>query len=79
MPIDETFDIAHGLYLDKNTSLFETLSNITPDAASIPVGRKRAPSAAQVKHASFYLEVEEKKTFDTQLVRKRIGAKYGVR
>jgi len=60
MPIDETFDIAHGLYLDKNTSLFETLSNITPDAASIPVGRKRAPSAAQVKHASFYLEVEEK-------------------
>jgi hypothetical protein len=58
--IDETFNNVHGLYLDKNTSLFETLANITAEAASIPVGGKCASLAAQVSHVSFYLEVVEK-------------------
>ena len=58
--LDETFDNVHGYYLDKNTSLFETLANITAEEASIPVGGKGATLAAQVKHVAFYLDVVEK-------------------
>jgi hypothetical protein len=59
MLLDETFENVHGFYLDKNTSLFETLSNITAEEASIPVGGKCATLAAQVKHVAFYLDVLE--------------------
>jgi hypothetical protein len=58
--LDETFDNVHGAYLDRNTSLFETLAGITADEASIPVGGKCATLAAQVKHVAFYLEVVER-------------------
>lgn len=58
--LDETFDNVHGFYLDRNTSLFETLAGITADEASIPVGGKCATLAAQVKHVAFYLDVFEK-------------------
>ena len=64
MLLDETFDKVHGIYLDKNTSLFETLAGITADEASIPVGGKCATLAAQVKHVAFYLDVIEKSTRD---------------
>ena len=60
MLLDETFDNVQGIYLDKNTSLFETLAGITADEASIPVGGKCATLAAQVKHTAFYLDVIEK-------------------
>jgi hypothetical protein len=62
--LDETFDNVHGFYLDKNTSLFETLANITADEASIPVGGKCATLAAQVKHICFYLDVVVKSVQD---------------
>jgi hypothetical protein len=62
--LDETFDSVHGYYLDKNTSLFETLASITADEASIPVGGKCATLAAQVKHVAFYLDVIEKSVRD---------------
>jgi len=62
--LDETFDNVRGYYLDKNTSLFETLANITADEASIPVGGKCATLAAQVKHISFYLDVIERSIRD---------------
>lgn len=62
--LDETFDNVHGIYLDKNTSLFETLATITADEASIPVGGKCATLAAQVKHVAFYLDVIEKSVRD---------------
>lgn len=62
--LDETFDQVHGYYLDKNTSLFETLAEITAEEASIPVGGKCATLAAQVKHAAFYLEVYENSVRD---------------
>lgn len=55
--LDETFDDVHGYYLDRGTSLFETLRDITAAEASIPVGGKCATLAAQVKHISFYLDV----------------------
>jgi len=58
--LDETFDNVQGIFLDKGTSLFETLATISAAEASIPVGGKCATLAAQVKHVAFYLDVVEK-------------------
>ncbi|OJX48149.1 MAG: hypothetical protein BGO78_12815 [Chloroflexi bacterium 44-23] len=55
--LKETFEQVEGYYLDRNTSLFETLADITAEEASIPVGGKCATLAAQVKHVAFYLDV----------------------
>lgn len=57
--LEETFDNVQGIYLDKGTSLFETLATISAAEASIPVGGKCATLAAQVKHVAFYLDVLE--------------------
>jgi hypothetical protein len=57
--LDEAFVTHHGIFLDKGTSLFETLETITAAEASIPVGGKCATLAAQVAHVNFYLEVLE--------------------
>jgi hypothetical protein len=62
--LDETFESHHGIYLDKGTSLFETLETITAAEASIPVGGKCASLAAQVAHVNFYLEVLENYILD---------------
>lgn len=59
MLLDETFDSVRGYYLDKGTSMFETLATISAEEASIPVGGKCATLAAQVKHVAFYLDVLE--------------------
>ena len=58
--LDETFEHHHGIFLDKGTSLFETLERIDHRQASIPVGGKCASLAAQVAHVTFYLEVLER-------------------
>ena len=58
--LDEVFENHHGIFLDRNTSLFPTLDTITAQEASIPVGRKCATLAAQVAHVTFYLEVLER-------------------
>lgn len=58
--LDETFDSVKGYYLDRGTSLFETLADITAEEASIPVGGQCATLAAQVKHVAFFLEVVDK-------------------
>jgi hypothetical protein len=58
--LDETFETHHGIYLDKNTSLFDTLATINAVEASRPVGGKCASLAAQVAHVIFYLEVLER-------------------
>jgi L-rhamnose mutarotase len=57
---EETFETHHGIYLDKNTSLFQTLETVSTQEASIPVGGKCASLAAQVAHVIFYLEVLER-------------------
>ncbi len=57
--LTETFESVHGIYLDKSTSLFETLATISAEEASIPVGEKCATLAAQVEHIRFYLDVLE--------------------
>jgi len=58
--LDETFDNTHGIYLDKDTSLFRTLETVSAQEASIPVGGKCASLAAQVAHVIFYIESFER-------------------
>jgi len=53
----ETFENGNGIYLDSGTSLFETLSTITAEEASRPVGNKCATLAAQVDHTRFFIDV----------------------
>lgn len=57
MLLDEAFDNVQGYFLDRGTSLFETLAAISAAEASQPVGGKCATLAAQVKHVGFYLDV----------------------
>jgi hypothetical protein len=56
----ETFENPIGIYLDKNTSLFQTLDSVSAQEASIPVGGKCASLAAQVAHVTFYIESFER-------------------
>jgi hypothetical protein len=58
--LDETFRNVHGHYLDRGTSLFETLATISAEEASRPVGGRCATLAAQVNHIRFYIEVLER-------------------
>lgn len=58
--LDETFDTVRGAFLDRGTSLFETLATLSAAEASIPVGGKCATLAAQVQHVAFYLDVLER-------------------
>ena len=58
--LDETFENHHGMFLDKGTSLFETLKTITAAQASCPIGEGRASLAAHVAHVTFYLDVLER-------------------
>ena len=55
--LEETFETHHGIYLDKDTSLFVTLAQISAKEASIPVGNRCATIAAQVEHIRYYLNV----------------------
>lgn len=55
--LDETFEQHHGIYLDKGTSLFETLRGISAEEASHPVAEGCAPIAAHVEHVRLYLDV----------------------
>lgn len=61
--LDETFENHHGIYLDRGTSLFETLETIDARKASQLVGATCASIAAQVAHVTFYLEVLERYIF----------------
>src|SRR6185503_7943175 len=56
----ETFENPIGIYLDKGTSLFQTLDTVSAQEASIPVGGKCASLAAQVAHVTFYIESFER-------------------
>jgi hypothetical protein len=55
--LDETFEQVRGIYLDKGTSLFETLEAVSAEDASRPIAEKCATVAAQVEHVRFYLDV----------------------
>lgn len=59
--MEETFEPKHhGIYLDRGTSLFETLDRVSAEEASIPVGGKCASLAAQVAHVIFYIKSWER-------------------
>jgi hypothetical protein len=59
--MEETFESKHhGIYLDRGTSLFETLDTVSAEEASIPVGGKCASLAAQVAHVIFYIDSWER-------------------
>jgi hypothetical protein len=58
--LDETFSEVHGIYLDKGTTLFETLESVTADEASQRISSNTATIAAQVEHVRFYLDVLDK-------------------
>jgi hypothetical protein len=55
--LEETFESVHGIYLDRGTSLFETLDTISAEEASRPVSASCASIAGQVEHVRFYLEI----------------------
>lgn len=57
--MEETFEAVHGIYLDKGTSLLETLARLTPEQASQANGPEQSTIAAQVEHVCFYIEVLE--------------------
>ncbi|MEP7191076.1 MAG: DinB family protein [Roseiflexaceae bacterium] len=55
--LEETFENVQGIYLDKGTSLFETLDTLSAEEASRPVSASCASIAGQVEHVRFYLQV----------------------
>src|ERR671915_1398528 len=55
--VDETFSSVRGIYLDKGTTLYETLAGVSADEASRAISPKSATIAAQVEHIRFYLDV----------------------
>jgi len=55
--LEETFERAQGIYLDKGASLFETLEEISSEEASLRASDQSASVAAHVKHVIFYLRV----------------------
>lgn len=67
--LDETFERHHGIFLDRGTSLSETLANVSAEEASRPVAEKCAPISAHVEHVRFYLDVLN------DVLQKQAGAK----
>ena len=55
--LDETFSGVRGIYLDKGTTLYETLDGVSAEEASQAASSKSASIAAQVEHIRFYLDV----------------------
>ncbi|MDM8518790.1 hypothetical protein QUF64_01985 [Anaerolineales bacterium HSG6] len=55
--LEETFERSHGIYLDRDTSLFVTLETISAEEASRPVSARCATLAAQVNHIQLFLQV----------------------
>ena len=54
---EETFERVHGLYLDRGTSLFETLDSLTAEEASRRQSANSGSIAAKVEHVRFFLTV----------------------
>ena len=54
---EEAFTSVTGIFLDKGTSMFETLATISAEEASQPVGGECSNIAAQVNHVWFYLDL----------------------
>ena len=57
MCLKETFSQVQGIYLDKGTTLFETLDGVSASEASQAITPNSATIAAQVEHVRLYLDV----------------------
>jgi hypothetical protein len=57
--LSETFEEYKGIYLDKSTTLFETLDTLTANDASHTAIDDGTSIAGQVEHIRFYLRVLE--------------------
>lgn len=55
--LQESFEKVEGIYLDRGTSLFETLASLSAEEASRPITEQGTSIAGQVAHIHFYLEV----------------------
>jgi hypothetical protein len=55
--LDETFSNNHGIFLDRGTTLFQTLETVTASEASEKISANSATIAAQIEHLRFYLDV----------------------
>ncbi len=55
--LDETFNKVDGIYLDKGTSLLETLASLDTERVSQPVCPGATTIAGQVEHIRLYLAV----------------------
>jgi len=55
--LDETFENTKGIYLDRDTSLFETLNDLSAGQASKAISPRGATIAGHVEHMRFYLDV----------------------
>jgi hypothetical protein len=57
---NEIFALEDGdgptMILDRGTSIFQTLADISAEEASIPVSNQSATLAAQVNHTAFYIQ-----------------------
>ena len=58
--LEETFAIHHGIYLDKGTSLIETLGDVSAEEASQRASDTTASVAAHVRHVVFYVEIMQR-------------------
>lgn len=59
--LEETFEDRHyGIYLDKGTSLFETLESTTAEEASLRASNQTSSLAAHTRHVVFYMAVLER-------------------
>jgi hypothetical protein len=57
MLLAEAFENVQGIFLDKGTSLFETLAGLSAETVSRPVSDTCSSIAAQVIHTRFYLDL----------------------
>jgi hypothetical protein len=55
--LEEIFAKTHGMILDRDTSLFDTLAGIDAETASLKYSPYCSNLAAQVNHTRFYLDV----------------------
>lgn len=51
----ETFERVEGMYLDRGTSMFETLATVSAAEASQPTAPGQSNIAAQVNHTIYYI------------------------
>jgi hypothetical protein len=55
--LDEAFESVNSMFLDKGTSLFQTLATIDADTASKPVAEGCSSIVAQVYHTNVYVQL----------------------